>query len=140
METLGQRIKLCRKDKRLSQHELAAACGVSQQLISFLENGKVTNTTEIFTFAEVLGVHPHWLSTGLGAKKYDDLIVATEDKTLLELLRRLSTQQKNDAIARFHKLISQNENVVKEYNEREIGQRLMVVTTHSTVPLVTQKR
>lgn len=122
METLGQRIKLCRKEKRLSQHELAVACGVSQQLISFLENGKVESTTEIFNFAKVLGVHPHWLATGEGAMKYDDLIVATEDKTLLELLRRLSTQQKNDAITRFHKLISQNENVVKEYNERGFGQ------------------
>jgi|GEM_PF-3128610 len=122
METLGQRIKKCRKEKRLSQHELAAACGVSQQLISFLENGKVESTTEIFTFAKVLSVHPHWLAKGEGSMNYDDLIVSTEDKTLLELLRRLSTQQKNDAIAKFNKLITQNENVVKEYNERGFGQ------------------
>lgn len=122
METLGQRIKFCRKEKRLSQHDLAMMCSVSQQLISFLENGKVESTAEIFTFAKMLAVHPHWLATGEGAMKYDDLIITAEEKTLLELLRRLSTQQKNDAITQFNKLISQNENVVREYNERGFGQ------------------
>ena len=42
---MGYRIKECRKEKNMSQCELAEKSGVSRTIISGLENGTITTTT-----------------------------------------------------------------------------------------------
>lgn len=64
--SLALRIKQARAAANLSQRELAKRSGLSQQLISKLENGLVTSTTEVFGLAGILGVDPRWLATGIG--------------------------------------------------------------------------
>ncbi|WNV05019.1 S24 family peptidase [Candidatus Methylospira mobilis] len=48
----------------MSQRALAKRSGLSQQLISKLENGLVESTTEVFKLAEILHVDAVWLATG----------------------------------------------------------------------------
>lgn len=62
--SLAQRIKQAREQTHLSQRELAKRSGISQQLISKLENGLVESTSEIFKLAAALSVDPRWLATG----------------------------------------------------------------------------
>jgi len=69
--SLGQRLKQAREKTGLSQRGLAKRSGLSQQLISKLENGLVESTTEVFRFAEVLGINPRWLATGKGGPQSD---------------------------------------------------------------------
>lgn len=64
--SLAQRIKQAREQARLSQRTLAKRSGLSQQLISKLENGLVESTSEVFRLAEALKVEPRWLATGKG--------------------------------------------------------------------------
>ncbi|MBS1211934.1 MAG: helix-turn-helix protein [Proteobacteria bacterium] len=64
--SFGIRIKQARQKAGLSQRGLAKRSGLSQQLISKLENGLVESTTEVFRLAESLGVNPRWLATGKG--------------------------------------------------------------------------
>jgi SOS-response transcriptional repressor LexA len=62
--SLALRLKQSREQARISQRELAKRSGLSQQLISKLENGLVESTTEVFRLAEVLRVDARWLATG----------------------------------------------------------------------------
>jgi len=62
--SLAQRLKQSRDKARISQRELARRSGLSQQLISKLENGLVESTTEVFRLAEALRVDARWLATG----------------------------------------------------------------------------
>ena len=64
--SLAQRLKQSRGQARISQRELAKRSGLSQQLISKLENGLVESTTEVFRLAEILRVDVRWLATGKG--------------------------------------------------------------------------
>lgn len=54
MSRLGDNIKRMRQQQRLSQVQLAAKAGVSQQLISQLERGVNTSTTELPAIASAL--------------------------------------------------------------------------------------
>ncbi len=64
--SLAQRLKQSREKAQVSQRQLAKRSGLSQQLISKLENGLVESTTEVFRLAEALGVDARWLATGKG--------------------------------------------------------------------------
>jgi len=67
--SLALRLKQSRDKAQISQRELAKRSGLSQQLISKLENGLVESTTEVFRLAEALRVDPRWLATGKDAGK-----------------------------------------------------------------------
>lgn len=73
--SLGQRLKQAREKAQVSQRGLAKRSGLSQQLISKLENGLVESTTEVFRLAEALGVDPRWLATGKGSPQSGDDVV-----------------------------------------------------------------
>jgi transcriptional regulator with XRE-family HTH domain len=62
--TVGIRIKIARTAARMTQEELSTASGISQQMISALENGRRQNTFELVHVARALGVRYEWLATG----------------------------------------------------------------------------
>ncbi|MDD5033810.1 MAG: LexA family transcriptional regulator [Methylococcaceae bacterium] len=70
--SLSQRLKQSREQAQISQRELAKRSGLSQQLISKLENGLVESTAEVFRLAEALRVDPRWLATGKGDERGDE--------------------------------------------------------------------
>jgi len=68
MSTFGERLREARKNKKLSQGQLAKLVGVKQPTISELESeGKGSSNTALI--AKVLGVSPIWLSEGKGDKE-----------------------------------------------------------------------
>jgi SOS-response transcriptional repressor LexA len=61
---LSDRLKLAREAAELTQPALAKKSGVSQQLISKIENDQQEGTTFVAQLADALGVRPQWLATG----------------------------------------------------------------------------
>jgi SOS-response transcriptional repressor LexA len=62
--TLGQRIKLRRKELGLSQEKLGELAGLDQTVISKLERGDVQETARVAELANALGCDALWLATG----------------------------------------------------------------------------
>ncbi len=80
MESIGQRIRLLRDDKKLSQEAMGRILGVTGVAISRLENGSrnVTDQMVILLCAK-FGVSEAWLTEGRG-EMYDALIESGIDE------------------------------------------------------------
>lgn len=65
--TIGERIKVLRKEKNLSMEDLGAVIGMGKSAVSRIENG-VNGTTDqtIRSICREFGVNEHWLRTGEG--------------------------------------------------------------------------
>jgi len=66
VNTFGSRLKHARTLRRLSQAQLAHACGLSQGTIGNYESGRRKNPQNVFRIAEVLQVSPAWLVLNAG--------------------------------------------------------------------------
>lgn len=72
--TIGERLRLIRKEADLSQDDVGAIAGVTKQAISQIERGVTTNP-EAATLEPVcrkLGINLHWLMTGKGPRRLND--------------------------------------------------------------------
>lgn len=65
--TIGERIKILRKEKNLSMEDFGAVIGMGKSAVSRIENG-VNGTTDqtIRSICREFGVNEHWLRTGEG--------------------------------------------------------------------------
>lgn len=66
MDTLAKRLRFLRKERGLSQEELAELSGVEQSLLSKLERGVIQRTTGLVALANALRCRPTWLDSGDG--------------------------------------------------------------------------
>lgn len=73
MEHFSDRLRQIRKERKLSQAELARASGLSQGAISSYETGNRKSTTGLIELAQALKVNPVWLITGNGEKELEPL-------------------------------------------------------------------
>lgn len=62
--SIGDRIRSVRRQKNISQAELAKLANVTQGAISQLENGRNDTSKELPAIAKALGVDVYWLQTG----------------------------------------------------------------------------
>lgn len=63
---IGERIRLERRKRKWSQEELARRSGVTQGLISQMENGTNDSSKYLTSIARALDVSPDWLESGKG--------------------------------------------------------------------------
>ena len=95
MDTLSKRLKKARKDKGLSQQDLADLLNVKQQAVSKLESGRSKGTYIAPRIAEALGVNVSWLLTG----KEDLATNVTDDQSSeLERLFKSITREQREAV------------------------------------------
>lgn len=73
--SFGERIRLCRNEKKLSQQAAAKSVGMSQAVLSQIENGAYTSSTFTPLLAELFGVEAMWLATGRGRSRKDTVLV-----------------------------------------------------------------
>lgn len=66
MLMLKDRLQWARKNARLTQMDVVEKVKISQGTYSQLERGIVKSTTKIAQLADLFGVNPMWLSTGVG--------------------------------------------------------------------------
>ncbi|GHV51422.1 hypothetical protein AGMMS49579_06680 [Spirochaetia bacterium] len=66
---VNQRVKLLRKELKLTQNEFAKMISVSATLITLIEQDKrVVNDRHIRLICDSFGVNPQWLKTGEGER------------------------------------------------------------------------
>lgn len=83
MSTLASRIKQARKQAGLTQKDLAQRVGVSQPVISQLENGENLQSVHLLAIAKACGVDSDWLASG---EEKPEQVVLTKEQ-LADLLR-----------------------------------------------------
>lgn len=66
VNTFAERLRLARAARRLTQAELASACGLSQSAIANYENGSRRSPKNVFPLAAALQVQALWLAEGKG--------------------------------------------------------------------------
>jgi len=117
METLGKRLRSTRKNNNFNQAELAKKSGVSQQLISQIENEKIKSTNDIFSLSDALNVNAKWLATGVGDMNTalsNDLSNSKEEQKFLNLLRSITTEQRKEMMQSLENTHLSNERIIKE--------------------------
>ena len=94
--TFGERLKESRKDAKLSQVAAAKRVGVSQGLISDLENNVYDASAKTIELAHLYRVNPYWLATGNGNKK--DVPMTPEEQELISVCRTLSNTKQGEIL------------------------------------------
>jgi phage repressor protein C with HTH and peptisase S24 domain len=64
MQTLGERLLMARKEKKMTQQDLARKAGLTQATISDIERGRNQTTVEAPSLAKALGISVDYLLTG----------------------------------------------------------------------------
>lgn len=124
-KNIGQRIRYFRKQRNMTQIELAERINVSYQQVQKYENGQTRITLErLLTIAESLGVpvtsflEDHSERTGLAVSEEpgrytqgEDFILplTREEATFIKLLRRIENRNLKDSIIKLLKAISENQ-------------------------------
>ncbi len=91
--TVGERIKLARETKNLSQTDLANACKISKQTLYKYENNIITNipSDKIEIIADYLSISPAYLM-GWETDNKDTNNKLTDDEELQEYLEELKNR------------------------------------------------
>lgn len=107
LETLGNRVAAVRKERKLSQAELARLAGVAPGTIGNLESGTRKAPRELLALADALGISPQWLKTGKGPIETDAAAPSDHQKravpkySLLDAARQIALAMLNaDRITR----------------------------------------
>ena len=99
---IGERIRRLRKDRHMTQEELAHMLGLQKSAIAKYEKGRVSNIKKatLLKMAEILEVSPSYL---LGIEEY---AVREEPETalLMEYYHRLNRKGKNKALDNLYDL------------------------------------
>lgn len=66
--TVGERVKLARQTRLLTQAALAAKAGVSVKTVSRIEQGEDATLTTLQKIADALAIRPLWLARGEGKR------------------------------------------------------------------------
>lgn len=66
--SVGQRVRVARKNAGLSQQDLAKAIGVTQPTLSELERGISASSSHLISIAKICGVSAEWLLDGSNKK------------------------------------------------------------------------
>ena len=93
--TFGERIRWRREGLGLTQKALQKASKISQQMLSSLERGKASGTTELAALARALQVSAHWLKTGEGPMEPPPLeYISSDEREMLEEYRAMTHEEK----------------------------------------------
>jgi transcriptional regulator with XRE-family HTH domain len=63
-EYIGERLRLVRREKGLTQAWLGETSGTNQAVIQKIENGNSLRPRQIMKIAEILEINPAWLQFG----------------------------------------------------------------------------
>lgn len=96
METIGERIKRLRKEKKLTQSQLGEFLGVEKSAVAKWENGRTKNLKRetIQAMAQLFGVRPSYILEGDDYK----IMLNQQEIILVQQFREADEQQKRLAL------------------------------------------
>lgn len=129
--TIGERIKILRKEKCLSMEDFGAIIGMGKSAVSRIENG-VNGTTDqtIRSICREFGVNEQWLRTGEGEMF---------EQTRASVLDRLSTEydlsrEQRSVIEAFLDLDPQERDVILKYVHNVFDRSAESVAQSTAIP------
>lgn len=118
--TIGERIKVLRKEKNLSMEDFGSVIGMGKSAVSRIENG-VNGTTDqtIRSICREFGVNEQWLRTGEGemfeqtrasvldrlSKEYD---LSREQRSVIEAFLDLDPQERDVILKYVHNVFDRS--------------------------------
>lgn len=118
--TIGERIKVLRKEKNLSMEDFGSVIGMGKSAVSRIENG-VNGTTDqtIRSICREFGVSEHWLRTGEGEmfeqtretvldKLCAEYALGAEHRAIVEGFLDLTPQDRDVVLKYFHNVFSRS--------------------------------
>lgn len=129
--TIGERIKILRKEKNLSMEDFGAVIGMGKSAVSRIENG-VNGTTDqtIRSICREFGVNEHWLRTGEG-----EMFEQTRETVLDKLCAEYDLGAEHRAIVEgFLDLTPQDRDVVLKYFHNVFGRSTSHAAQSAAVP------
>lgn len=109
------RLRKARKNKNLTQEQLAEKVGVTQAAIQSLESGRVKSTPHILKISRILEVSPDWLENGIGQ---ENLMPPPSEAIKVPLLRWSDlnlTGQKDEIIDKISHILKEKEKKQEVY-------------------------
>ena len=96
MESIGERIKRLRKEKKLTQSQLGEFLGVEKSAVAKWENGRTKNLKRetIQAMAQLFGVRPSYILEGDDYK----IMLNQQEIILVQQFREADEQQKRLAL------------------------------------------
>ncbi|MBO6290692.1 MAG: helix-turn-helix transcriptional regulator [Selenomonas sp.] len=100
--TIGERIKLLRKELKMSQTEFGQRIGLKQAAIGLYENGnRSVSEQSIYLISQAYQVRAEWLRTGEGPQRlnelqpsWDDSSIDDADRTIINMYLALSPDKR----------------------------------------------
>ncbi|ALB48321.1 helix-turn-helix domain-containing protein [Clostridium beijerinckii] len=111
---MNERIKIIRKNEKLSQSEFGKKLEVSRDVINNLENGRVEPKPLMINYiCDVFNVNKEWLITGKG----EIYKIPEENEILTEALAKISLTEKKELKEIVTKLPKLNEKYIDLINK-----------------------
>ena len=112
---VNKRIKIIRKDKKMTQEKFADFLGISFSHLSKIETNKSELQERIkFIICIKCGVNIKWLETGEG-EKYSDTIIPTEDQ------KELLSYSEDELFQKFLALYKKLKEATSKKEQEQIG-------------------
>lgn len=128
MSTFGERVRDARRERMLSQQELAEIVGTSQSLIAGIERGQYSQSRRVFELAQALGVDPAWLANGSGEDPIAGLATERTDagRQRAKRLRQLCDEFASGSVAKLSRMAGLNSARLTDYlnGRRLLSERL----------------
>ncbi len=104
------KLKMIRKELKVTQKELAEKIGVSRAQVANIEQGTRVITARIERdLVAYLNVNPEWLKTGYGnifLDKYSDFALDTKEREFIDLYESLDDDSKQLIVETMKKIVS----------------------------------
>jgi transcriptional regulator with XRE-family HTH domain len=123
MKHLGAELRARREQLQLSQDQVSAAVGVSQNWISYLELGKVDNPAPeaLFALGTHYGLTPNWIAEQAGWWTKPERELPPRLDAALELFPGLDAETQDDLSKMFARLV--NVSLQEQRQNRGRGRR-----------------
>ena len=96
---IGEKIKIRRKELRMSQRDLAEKMGYNHSTITRIENGKIDiPQSRIVQFADVLNTGIAYLMDWEEEIAPDDLVLTEDERLLISLFRQVPADMQRNVL------------------------------------------
>ncbi|MPW31942.1 helix-turn-helix domain-containing protein [Agarivorans sp. B2Z047] len=107
MSSIAERFKQARDEQGMSQYDLAACAGVSQQTVNAIEQGRIRRPRNILSLSRCLKSSPDWLIYGFEIGEKEPVKFTADPQSMIDAIPKSLSQEAREAMAILIKMDSQ---------------------------------